>query len=174
MAYTRVGPKESLRQLGSKSVSPLFLFILWTALGLLFAFAWYLPSGAEGKPIPFKTSATWYLLDSYGWLALSPLIFFLHRRFPVEGTRLYRYRWHLLLALLVSWLHFSIFIGLDRLLDPAFSARFHTVLLPDYQWNPHLRDDIGRSLRARLLHGPANRAGTRNAARLAPGNAFLP
>jgi two-component system, LytTR family, sensor kinase len=117
----------SKRRLGWSGVSPLFLFLLWTGIGFLFALSWYLPAGSEGARIPFKTAATWHLLSSYLWLALCPLIFYLHRRFPIEVASVYGYRGHLLLALLVSWLHFSIFIGLDRLLDPTFSARFQTV-----------------------------------------------
>ena len=126
MTHTRIASVFGRRS-GSRGVSPLFLFLLWTGIGVLFTLSWYLPSGAEGAPIPLKTAATWYFLDSYLWLALCPLIFFLCTCFPIEVASVHRYVWHLLLAVLVSWLHFSIFISLDRLIDPGFSARFQTV-----------------------------------------------
>jgi len=110
-----------------KGASPLLLFLLWSALGFLFALAWYLPAGAEGHPIPFKTAVTWNLLDSYAWLALSPLIFSLQRRFRLEVDDVRSYLPHLPLALGVALLHFSVFIYLDRLLDPLFVTRFTTI-----------------------------------------------
>jgi two-component system, LytTR family, sensor kinase len=113
--------------LASRGITALVLFVFWTAIGILFALSWYLPSGAEGKPIPFRTAAIWNLLDSYVWLALCPLIVFLHRRFPIQiGSRL-RYLWHGALAVGVALTHFAAFICLDRLLDPAFPTRFETV-----------------------------------------------
>ena len=103
------------------------LFLLWTAIGILFALAWYLPAGAEGHPIPFKTAAAWNLLDSYAWLALFPVIFFLHRRFPLEVDNVQAYLLHLSFAGCLALSHFSAFILLDRLLDPLFVTRFTTI-----------------------------------------------
>jgi hypothetical protein len=127
MVRTKVSQGVANRLLLSKRVSLLLLFLLWTGIGILFALSWYLPAGAEGRPIQFKTAVTWYLLDSYLWLALCPLIFYLHRRFPLGAGRVWDYFLHLLLALCVAWLHFSALICLDKLLDPAFPSRFQTV-----------------------------------------------
>lgn len=93
----------------------------------MFTLSWYLPAGAEGRPIQFRTAVTWCLLDSYLWLALCPLIFFLHRRSPIENGRARNYLRHLLLAIAIAWGHFSVFICLDKLVDPAFAARFQTI-----------------------------------------------
>jgi hypothetical protein len=108
-------------------VSPLVLFLLWTGVALLFAFSWYLPAGAEGRPIAFRTAATWYFLDSCVWFALCPAIFFLHQRFPIEWSKIRGYLWQLLQATAFSWAHFFIFLGLDLWFDPAFAARFQTI-----------------------------------------------
>jgi two-component system LytT family sensor kinase len=108
-------------------VSPLSLFVLWTGVGLAFGFAWYLPSSAEGNPVALKTAITWYLLDSYVWFLLCPLLFSIERRFPVSLGRSTILMGHFFLALAVAWLHFGIFICLDYLFDPAFSSRFQTV-----------------------------------------------
>jgi hypothetical protein len=115
------------RHFSFKWASPLLLLLLWTVIGMLFALAWYLPAGAEGHPIAFKTAIIWNLLDSYAWLALSPLIFFLQRRFRLEVDDGRNYFVHLLLAVGVAVLHFSAFICLDWLLDPLFATRFITI-----------------------------------------------
>lgn len=103
------------------------LFLLWTAIGILFALAWYLPAKAEGHPVAFQTATTWNLLDSYVWLALFPLIVFLQRRFRLEVDDLRSYLVHLPLAVGVALLHFSAFIYLDWLLDSLFVTRFTTI-----------------------------------------------
>jgi len=106
---------------------PSLFFLIWTAIGVLFALAWYLPAGAEGHPIPFRTAIAWNLLDNYVWLALTPLIFFLQRRFQLEVDVIRSYLVHLPFAVGIALLHFSVFIYLDRFLDPLFVTRFSTI-----------------------------------------------
>ena len=108
-------------------VSPLLLFSLWSGVALLFTLAWYLPAAAEGRPVAFRTAATWYFLDSYVRLALCPAIFFLHQKCPIEWSKVRGYLRQLLQAIAFSWVHFFLFLGLDRWLDPAFPVRFQTI-----------------------------------------------
>jgi two-component system LytT family sensor kinase len=108
-------------------VSLVRIFALWTGIGLLFAMSWYMPSAMEGRAIPFRTAATWYLLDCYVWFALTPLVVLLQRRLHIDVSRNRGYVWHVLLALCFSWIHFVVFIALDRVVDPNFSARFHSM-----------------------------------------------
>jgi hypothetical protein len=110
-----------------EGVPPLTLFFLWTSIGLAFAFAWYLPSAAEGKPVALRIAMTWYLLDSYIWFCLCPLLFLIQRRYPLSAGKSSTYFVHLFLALGIAWLHFALFIYLDSVLDSAFSSRFRSV-----------------------------------------------
>jgi two-component system LytT family sensor kinase len=111
-------------------------------VGLLFTLSWYIPAKAEGRPIPFASAATWYLTDSYLWFALCPFIFLFYRRFPLDAARIHCYALHFLVAVVISCLHFSALLGLDKLIDPAFAVRF-----------PTFRDAMTQLLLFRIVSG---------------------
>lgn len=127
MATANVRNKQSSGPMYFLGVPPYLLFLFSTALGVLFALAWYVPVKMEGGPVTLAEATIWYFLDSCIWFAFCPLIFFFYRRFPIDVARNRGYGRHLLLALALSWIHLSIKLGLARFLDPRFAASFRTV-----------------------------------------------
>jgi len=59
-------------------------FCVWTLLGVSFALSTYLGARQDSAPISFKRILSGYLADFYLWGTLSPLIFFLARRFELR------------------------------------------------------------------------------------------
>ena len=62
-------------------------FALATVLGLSSAFWVFFGMKAGGKPLPFRTAVLAGLPDWYFWAALTPLVFWLGQRFPLERAR---------------------------------------------------------------------------------------
>ena len=61
-----------------------FFFCVWTLLGVSFALSTYLGARQDSAQISFKRLLSGYLADFYLWGMLSPLIFFLARRFELR------------------------------------------------------------------------------------------
>jgi signal transduction histidine kinase len=61
-----------------------FFFCVWTLLGVSFALSTYLGARQDSVQISFKRLLSGYLADFYLWGMLSPLIFFLARRFELR------------------------------------------------------------------------------------------
>src|SRR6185503_9765516 len=61
-----------------------FFFFVWTLLGVSFALSTYLGARQDNVQISFKRILSGYLADFYLWGMLSPLIFFLARRFELR------------------------------------------------------------------------------------------
>ncbi len=59
-------------------------FIVWTIIGLSFASRSYFTAYRAGTTVNWKEVIAGYLIDFYIWGAVSPLIFWLARRFPIE------------------------------------------------------------------------------------------
>ena len=61
-----------------------FFFCVWTLLGVSFALSTYLGARQDNVQISWKRALSGYLADFYLWGMLSPLIFFLARRFELR------------------------------------------------------------------------------------------
>jgi signal transduction histidine kinase len=82
------------------------VFGAWTVVGLLLASQWYLTSAVVGPPVSWSYVLTWVMSDCYIWAALSPLVLYLGRRFPIEhGTWRAAVPLHLAAAAALSPLH---------------------------------------------------------------------
>jgi signal transduction histidine kinase len=62
-------------------------FGIWTALGLFWATRLYASYNYGDHVVPFLQTALWGLADFYVWGALSPLVIYLARRWPLEKNR---------------------------------------------------------------------------------------
>src|SRR5215203_2411041 len=63
-------------------------FVVWTIIGVPFASRSYFTLYRDGVVVPWYEIFSGFLVDFYIWGAVSPLIFRLARRFPVERGRL--------------------------------------------------------------------------------------
>jgi two-component system LytT family sensor kinase len=59
-------------------------FVIWTIIGLSFASRSYFTAYREGIPVRWEEIYTGFLVDFWIWGLVSPLIFWLARRFPIE------------------------------------------------------------------------------------------
>lgn len=59
-------------------------FGIWTVVGLSFGTRSYLQAQINGTPVSFRETVPSYMIDFYIWGAVSPLIFKLSRRYPIE------------------------------------------------------------------------------------------
>lgn len=65
----------------------LAIWAVWTLFGLFFTTQLALQSQLWKTPVPFWRILSWQLVSGYVWFALSPLILFLTKKFPFEGSR---------------------------------------------------------------------------------------
>jgi two-component system, LytTR family, sensor kinase len=80
--------------------NPALGFVVWTIIGLSFASRTYFSYYQNGTPVRWEEVYSGFLIDFYVWAIVSPLIFKLARKFPVErGERLWS---HLLFHIPVS------------------------------------------------------------------------
>jgi len=63
-------------------------FGIWTFVGCSFGFQGYLSGLRLGRRWPLLSPLTWYLLFSYKWFVVSPLIFAQARRWPLERGKI--------------------------------------------------------------------------------------
>lgn len=76
----------------------LIIFGLWTFAAVYFASQMVTQSRLSGKTLSFWTALSWELVSAYVWCALMPLILWLARRFPLEGTGRWRNSLYLFVA----------------------------------------------------------------------------
>jgi two-component system, LytTR family, sensor kinase len=60
------------------------LFALWTAVAILFALQWFTYDALHGHPSPVFAYLRWNMEQWYTWLLLSPLVFWLAARRPID------------------------------------------------------------------------------------------
>jgi two-component sensor histidine kinase len=83
-------------------------FVVWTIIGLSFASRTYLSYTQTRTDVNWKHVYSAYLIDFYLWGAVSPFIFWLARRFPIERGHIFkRVVSHLLIALILNFLVLS-------------------------------------------------------------------
>src|SRR5262245_40545098 len=68
----------------------LIAFGIWTFVGCSFGLQTYLSGLRLGRRFPLLSPLSWYLLFSYKWYVVSPLIFAQARRWPLERGRILR------------------------------------------------------------------------------------
>src|SRR5687767_12195706 len=62
------------------------ILCVWTLIGLLYASQHYLGLGDEKDSVSWWRLAAWQLSTGYVWVALTPLILWLGKRFPIERS----------------------------------------------------------------------------------------
>jgi hypothetical protein len=92
----------------------LIAFGIWTFVGFSFGLQGYLTGLRLGRRPALLSPLSWYLLFSYKWFAVSPLIFAQARRWPLERGKILR---HLPI-------HLGLIIGFHFLSTPVLTA-FH-------------------------------------------------
>lgn len=84
----------------------LLSFLLWTLIGLIFFGQSYYFSAVAGQNFPVFSRLVFELTNAYAWALLSPLLFFLARRFPIEKPVIFsRISLHFFLSLLIGLIH---------------------------------------------------------------------
>ena len=117
------------------------IFGCWTLFGLFFASQEYVRYAYAGRPVELVRMLLAWLGSAYVWAALTPLIFYLTRRFPIERTRLSRgLLVHLPASVLFSCVELLAFIVIAPLLGlpplkNSFSETFVTVFVIDFHFN---------------------------------------
>jgi two-component system LytT family sensor kinase len=87
----------------------LIIFGVWTLFGLFFASQFALQNQISENPIPFWRILSWQLASGYAWFVLSPLIFWLSKRYPFEdGKWKVSVPLHLITSIVVSLLILAI------------------------------------------------------------------
>jgi two-component system LytT family sensor kinase len=117
------------------------IFGCWTLFGLFFASQEYVRYVYAGRPVELVRMLLAWLASAYVWAALTPLIFYLARRFPLERTRLWRgLLVHLPASFLFSCVELLAFILIAPLLGlpplrNTFAETFVTVFVIDFHFN---------------------------------------
>lgn len=81
-------------------------FLLWTLIGLIFFGQSYFFSYVAGQNFPVFSRLIFELTNAYAWALLSPVLFFLARRFPIEKPAVFsRIVLHVFLSIIVGLIH---------------------------------------------------------------------
>jgi sensor histidine kinase YesM len=116
-------------------------FGCWTLFGLFFASQEIVRYSFAGRPFELGKMLTAWLTSAYIWAAMTPLIFYLARRFPLE-----RNRWrlsifiHLAASVVCSCLEILTLILVMPLIGMpprpgSFSERLFTIFIVDFHFN---------------------------------------
>ncbi len=70
-----------------KAVKWIAIWGIWTLFGFFFASQIALQNQLSRNPVAFWRILSWQMVSGYVWFALSPLIIYLARKFPLEGER---------------------------------------------------------------------------------------
>ncbi len=113
----------------------------WTLFGLFFASQAIAVRAYDGVPLRAGQAVASWLLCAYIWLALTPLVLWLARRFPLE-----RRRWrrslpaHLLACVLISLLQLAAYVWISGRLGPQsggppFAAAFRHLFFGNFHFD---------------------------------------
>ncbi|HEX8733998.1 MAG TPA: histidine kinase [Pyrinomonadaceae bacterium] len=120
------------------------IFAAWTLLALFFSLQAYLNYAYVGRPSSFERVFLPWIICSYIWATLTPLVIYLAQRFPLEREAIWRrLPVHLLTASVISTLQIAVYtflwqvllsdanqsFSLVRLFQNFFVAEFHMNLL---------------------------------------------
>ena len=118
------------------------VFAVSSIIGLFFAAQMHYSAAAFGRPVSWGQALYWTLGDWYEWAILSPIIFWLARRFTFERGRWRRsFGIHLVAAVIVSVVHL-LFCGLAEQLQAwvegnrvSFAASFQRLFTNRFPFN---------------------------------------
>ena len=116
-------------------------FVVWTIIGLSFASRSYFTAYRAGTAVDWKEVVSGYLIDFYIWGAVSPLIFRLARRFPIErGKAASRIALHFIISVIFIFLVTAISILAYWYLGFTNESRYPTigVLFKDLIIGPYM------------------------------------
>jgi two-component system, LytTR family, sensor kinase len=96
------------------------LFLLWTAVALLFATQWYSYDALHGKPGPLLTYIRWNMEQWYAWLFIAPLVLRLAAKRPIDPQHPQRaLPLHLLASVLFAFLALPVQAVISHFLEPG-------------------------------------------------------
>lgn len=113
----------------------------WTLFGLFFTSQEYLRLAYSGRPIALSRLMAGWLGSAYVWAILTPLVFYLARRFPLESGRFSRnVPVHLMTSVFFALLELVIFVLIAPLLGlpplrNTFYATLLTVVVVEFHFN---------------------------------------
>jgi two-component system LytT family sensor kinase len=112
-------------------------FLCWTLLGLIFSSQSYVYYAVRGGDVRWLPTLTWVFADWYSWAALSPLILWLARRFPIERRgRARAVALHLTASVLFSVAHAALQAAVNQFglghAPRPFTELFKYLLLENY------------------------------------------
>lgn len=117
------------------------IFAGWTLFGLFFTSQEYLRMAYAGRPLDLRRTLAAWMGSAYVWAVLTPLVFYLARRFPLESGRLKRnIPIHLAASVVVALIELLVFvlvapyIGLPPLRN-SFSEFLTTAIVIDFHFN---------------------------------------
>ena len=116
-------------------------FGCWTLFGLFFASQEIVRYRYAGRVVEWRLMLTVWLASAYIWAALTPLILYLARRFPIERNRWPRsLLFHLAASVLVSGFELLVFLLIVPLLGlpprpGSFFEKLLTVFVVDFHFN---------------------------------------
>jgi two-component system, LytTR family, sensor kinase len=79
--------EEQPQQFKRRAVKWAAIWAIWTLFGFFFASQFALQNQLSRNPVAFWRILSWQMVSGYVWFALSPLVLYLARRFPLEGGR---------------------------------------------------------------------------------------
>lgn len=96
------------------------LFLLWTAVALLFATQWYSFDSLHGHPAPVFAYVRWNMEQWYAWLLISPLVLRLATKRPIDPRHPQRaLPLHLLASVLFALLALFVQASISHFLEPG-------------------------------------------------------
>ena len=94
------------------------VFCFWTLIGLLYAGQYYLGFTDEENYIAWWRLVAWQLSTGYVWVALTPFILWLGKRFPIQRSNwISRSALHLAVSAIVSAAYIAAYTGITRSLN---------------------------------------------------------
>lgn len=95
----------------------ILLFVFWTFFGLFFASQFLIHQAYAELPITWTRTLPVWLIFAYCWAVLTPLIFYLARRFPIERRRLLNLLVHALASLILSFFQLVVYLAAAALTE---------------------------------------------------------
>lgn len=101
--------------LRSKILKWIAIWGIWTLFGFVFASQVALQNQYSRNPYPLWQILSWQMFSGYAWFALSPLIYLLGKKFPLEKGR---WRMNLAVHFVLSFLFASTQLAIDAYVLP--------------------------------------------------------
>lgn len=106
------------------------LFVLYSAVAVLFATQWYTYDLTYAHAAPFMNYLRWNIEQWYAWLLVSPLVLQLAARRPIDPARPWRtIPLHLVASVVVAFIELLVQSAFVQLLEPKPSPMFSRLTL---------------------------------------------